>query len=285
MEMTPGILLFLAGLYLFLIAPNVRRRKLRFPGLTGWHYAHRGLYNAHVPENSLEAFDRAAAAGYGIEMDVRLTRDGQMVICHDASLLRMTGQDVRISCASLAEVQALPLMGTDQRAPTLDQALEVIGGRVPIILEIKWERPGESALARKVYQRMQQYSGPYCVESFDPLVIRWFKRHAPQVVRGQLAANPALAHQKKFGLAGVISGHLLLNFLSRPDFVAYDHETDQTLSFRVMRALFRPLLVAWTVRSQEAFEKTLERYDLLIFEGFDPPAQADQPKQEKEQPQ
>ena len=119
---------------------------------------------------------------------------------------------------------------------------------------------------------MKTYAGAYCVESFNPVLMRWFKKRAPHIIRGQLAfdASRLSGEAKKRSLTMFLSAHLRCNFLSRPDFVAYGYETDKNFSFRVMRNLFRPHLAAWTVRSIEDFNRLQETYDLQIFEAFEP---------------
>ncbi len=262
----------LAFLYLFLVAPRVRGRRARRAALTRQPlYAHRGLHdgNRQIPENSLPAFRLAAEKGYGVELDVHLTADGVLAVHHDDSLKRLCGVDRRISEITLAELSEYRLAETQEKVPTLDEVLEAVGGRVPLIVELKSDRPGDTALAEKLNARMARYSGFYCVESFDPLLMRWYKKHAPQVIRGQLAADAAEG-QKYADFWHFAQANLLGNFLSRPDFVAYGYRTDGNFGFQAMRLLFRPLLVAWTVRSQQDFEKLQKRYDAQIFEAFIP---------------
>jgi len=210
--------------------------------------------------------------GYGIELDVHLTKDGRLVIHHDDSLLRLCGADKKISQLTLAEIQAFSLGNTNERIPTLEDVLFLIDGRIPLIVELKPDPFGNTRLAEKLHQRMSDYHGLYCVESFDPMQMRWYKKHASQIIRGQLAYDPAKYgdEQKKKSVVRFLSAHLVFNFLSRPDFVAYGHETDKNFSFRVMRSLFRPFLAAWTVRSLEDFKRLQAQYDWQIFEAFEP---------------
>lgn len=270
------LMLFLGitGGYLFLIAPSIRRKKKSIPPDFFRPYAHRGLHDEKcgVMENSLPAFRRAAEKGYGIELDVHLTMDGHLIVHHDHSLLRLCGRDRQISRMTLAQIQSYRLGNTDEKIPTLDEVLSLVDGRVPLILELKSTRFGDTALAETAFRRMQAYRGQWCVESFDPVLVRWYKRHAPGIIRGQLAYDPGKLkdERKKKSLIHFLSAHLLCNFLSRPDFVAYGHETDKNLSFRVMRSLFRPCLAAWTVRSLEDFKRLQSQYDWQIFEAFEP---------------
>ena len=263
-----GAALLLIGLYLFLIAPNLRPRKdlawMRRP------FAHRGLHGDGVPENSLPAFERAVRHGYGIEWDVHLTRDGKLIVHHDDSLLRTCGVDRMISSMDAADVLSCRLFGTEEAPPLLEEALSLVAGRAPLIIELKSAGKRNEELARSVHGLLREYPGPFCVESFDPRLMRWYKRFAPGVTRGQLAFDPGRQGEKRKGMVYFLGAHLLLNFLSRPDFVAYGYRGDRNPSFRAVRALFRPATAAWTVSTQQDFEKLRGVYDTQIFEGFQP---------------
>ncbi|MBQ7455866.1 MAG: glycerophosphodiester phosphodiesterase [Clostridia bacterium] len=260
----------LLALYCFLTAPNLLRRKLSHRQLTGHDYAHRGLHDkaAHVPENSLPAFSRAVRAGYGIELDVRLTRDHVLVVHHDETLERSCGDKRRVCDVPLAELQKLPLFATSEHVPTLDEVLDLVDGQVPLIVELKTDFY-QKLLPSDVYERLRRYKGVYCVESFDPMAVRWFRKNAPKVVRGQLAMTSDL---KGLPFADkvkrVLLGWLLIDFLGRPDFIAYDYEGDSNPSFRFVVKVFRPLLAAWTVRDEETCRALRQEYDMLIFERF-----------------
>lgn len=271
------IILLVAGfmmlMYLFLIAPNIFHRKVRCPALLGRPYAHRGLHDgkAGIPENSMPAFRKAVVRGYGIELDVHLTKDRQLVVFHDQSLQRMCGLKKDICELTLEEIRTLTLDDTNEKIPTLDEVLSLVDGRVPLIVELKNDvRWSHTALPEALHQRMSAYQGPYCVESFDPLMMRWYKKNAPGIIRGQLAFDQKIAKGKYARFEMFAASHLLMNFLSRPDFVAYNHKTQKNVSYRVMRALFRPLLAAWTVRSKADYDALQSQYDLQIFEAFEP---------------
>lgn len=260
------VLLFAAALllaYLFLLLPRLPRRDIS--ALRGHDYAHRGLWDATRPENSLPAFRRAVEAGFGIELDVHLTRDRQLVVFHDDTLMRMCGDPRAVSACTLSGLRALRLGTSRETIPTLDEVLEVVGGRVPLIVELKSDGDIE-ALAAATRERMRRYGGSWCMESFDPRAVRWFRRHAPEILRGQLAFGRGA---RKRTAANVLVGTLLQNALGRPDFIAYEAETDRTLAMAVMR-LMRPTLVCWTIRSQAQMDALRNRYDLQIFESFVP---------------
>lgn len=268
---TVRVFLWLFAAYLFLIAPNIIRRKPSFTTLRAWRYAHRGLHDRDggVPENSLPAFEKACQAGFGIELDVRLTKDKQLVVFHDDSLRRMCGAELFVRDLTLEELQAYTLEGTQERIPTFDRVLEVVGGRVPLIVELKTEFRFRE-LPAMAHARLTRYRGVYCVESFDPAAIQWYKKNAPQVVRGQLAFDRANKGQKYHDWKDFAGAYMLGNLLSRPDFIAYGCDTDKNLSQRLVKAVFNPLEVAWTVRSQVQMDALSKRYDLQIFEGFIP---------------
>lgn len=257
-------------IYPWLIRPNQAHRD--WSAFTGYDYAHRGLWNQQRPENSLAAFESAAEAGFGIELDVRLTRDGQLVIHHDASLERMCGESFCIEKTDLAALRRFHLLDSDQQIPTLAEVLTLVAGRVPLILELKVA--GNAAdLASAVYHQMQDYPGAWCVESFHPSALLWFRRYAPEILRGQLtfdhrgqAERSLLIRLRDFFIASMIG-----NALSRPDFIASEASTEQPdqLPMRLLRQM-NSCWVGWTIRSHEELTFYRDRYDLIIFEGFRP---------------
>lgn len=256
----------LFALYLFLIFPQMPKRDIKH--LQGWDYAHRGLWNDALPENSMAAFRHAVDNGFGMEMDVHLTRDDQLVIFHDDSLKRMCGVDKPICECTLEELRQYRLKGTEEGIPTFDEFLTMVDGRVPLIIEIKPDKR-IADLCSHVHARLQKYHGPYCIESFHPLAVQWFRKNAPEIIRGQLANGLSNTPAAKRTWLKRFLASLIQNVLGRPDFVAYDHSTDRNLAMALMRVI-KPHLVAWTVRSQHDMDVLRHRYDLQIFEGFMP---------------
>lgn len=261
--------LALAAAYVCGIAPCLRRPDDR--ALRGWYYAHRGLHDGNhaVPENSMEAFRRAVEGGYGIELDVQLTKDGRLIVHHDASTKRVCGVDKNIRQCTYEELCAVPLPD-GSRIPLLSEVLELVGGRVPLIVEIKYHG-GAKDNAAAAYEHFKAYQGPFCVESFDPRAVRWFKDHAPQILRGQLASGA-----KWNGKDSSLATHLLLktllaNAISRPHFVAYSFPQDGTLGMWLMKHVLRPRLAAWTIRDQKTLDAAIGAgYHYPIFELFIP---------------
>ncbi len=256
------------GLHTFLIYPG-RANPDAMEKLLGRAYAHRGLHSAHngVPENTLEAFDVAARHGYGIELDVRLSSDGVPVVFHDDSLSRLCRIDRRVDEMTAAQLEKLRVSGSDQFIPTFEEVLRTIAGRVPLIIELK---PGKdpAKLCSTVWPMLERYEGVYCVESFDPRSLAWFKRHAPGVIRGQLSTKIRDAHYG--AVTRYMLENLLLNFLSRPQFIAYEHEFMQNANFRRCVTRYGAVACAWTVTDQNTFDNLTKTAPMIIFEKFFP---------------
>ena len=230
--------------------------------------AHRGLHSgdAACPENSLPAFEAALHAGYAVELDVRLSADRRVVVFHDRDLQRMTGRPGPVTGRSWGEIRRLSLLGTPHGVPLLEDVLDLVGGKVPLLVEIK-DQPRLRELCAITLQCLRHHRGPFAVQSFNPWAMGWFACHAPQVPRGQISGDfrgEDLALYKKFLLK-----RLLLNRVSRPDFIAYDHRGLPTRC--VTRARDRGLpVLAWTVRSEHEAARALKHSDNVIFEGFRP---------------
>ncbi len=257
-------------LYLLVIMPKLRRnpdsRKL-----DGWLYAHRGFFDneSDAPENSLKAFRLAVENKYGIELDVQLTKDNVPVIMHDYDLKRACGVERKISEVTYDELQQYHLFQSGEKIPTFIEALEVIDGKVPLIIELKIPlRP--AGLCARVSEILKTYPGVYCVESFNPFGLLWYKKHYPRVVRGQLATDFVKEKTQGSRVQYFILKHLLMNFLTKPDFIAYQYLYKRDLSFLLCRKLYRVKTVAWTIQNQEEFDDNKKSYELIIFESFTP---------------
>ena len=212
----------LAGMCAYLVAPGKRDKARRAPFM-GRNYAHRGLHriDKSVPENSIPAFEAAARIGYGVELDVHLSKDGELVVFHDDDLMRICGAEGRVEEKTLAELRQYRLCGTEYGIPTLAEVLAAIDGRCPMIVELK-RGSRNRELCRKTYELMRGYKGRWCVESFDPRIVLWFRVHAPEVLRGQLSTRMSSLRKSTKPLQAFILSRLFLNFLTRPHFIAYE---------------------------------------------------------------
>ncbi|MBR2802011.1 MAG: hypothetical protein IKE21_05415 [Erysipelotrichaceae bacterium] len=263
------IVLLIIVLYLLSLRTNPGRGE-RMQSFRRQYIAHRGLFDdaLMIPENSLPAFQRAVEHGYGIELDVQLTTDGKVVVFHDGSLKRMTGIDRKLFQCSYEELQGYRLKDTSETIPLFTDVLQLIDGKVPMIVEIKPE--GRSiATARAADSILQGYKGEYCIESFDPRPVLWYRRNRPEIIRGQLSddffRDP---HTSK--IIALIMTNLLTNFLTAPDFIAYNHRYASQFSYRLCRKLYHPVNVCYTVKNEEELRKAEEVFDVCIFDSFLP---------------
>lgn len=230
-------------------------------------FAHRGLHDAAVPENSIPAFRAAVAAGYGNELDVHLTADGRLAVVHDATTLRTTGVDLRVADADARTLSRLALEGTAHRLPMLDDVLEEVGGRTPLLVEVKPCRRWAEASAAAA-RLVAGYRGPVAVQSFDPRVVGWLRRHAPAVTRGQLAGG--------FAAAGVppvrrsLLDAMVANAATRPHFLGYRVEDVAHPAVGLWRRLLDAPLLLWTVRTHAQLDVAARLGASPIFEGVRP---------------
>ena len=247
-------------IFLILIKPGKRRdgiekyKKLKF--------AHRGLHNGEREENSLSAFKAAVDLGYAIELDVRLSSDGELVVFHDDTLDRVTKETGRVDERSAEE-----LGNTEDTIPTFREVLELIDGRVPLLVEIK-EDAGKYGVTEKTVEMLREYKGEYLIESFNPLALARVKKLMPEAIRGILSQN-FLSDEKYRTPTHFLLQLLLLNCICRPDFIAFNHEHAKNLPLRIARKLFKAPTVAWTVKSKAAEERAYKNgFDGIIFEGY-----------------
>lgn len=263
-----GILLLLWLVYLLVLLRPARQPK-KYPQTLLTDYAHRGLHGGDIPENSLAAFRLAAECGYGIELDLQLSRDGEVMVFHDYTLDRMTGSDGILTALTAAELSGMQLLSadgapTEQRIPTLRQVLETVGGRVPLLIELKGEST-DTALCPAADAILRDYPGDYCVESFNPMLLYWYQKHRPDVMRGQLYTD--VFREKGRTPLNFLLSCMALNVLSRPHFIAYDRKYGRKLPVRLTTGMMRAKRFIWTVRREE--ERPTDGTP-MIFEGIRP---------------
>ena len=203
------------------MVPN-RGRKEKMKVFEKQYIAHRGLFDneSEAPENSIPAFQRAVQQGYGIELDVQLTTDNRLVVFHDETLQRMCGFDKKLTECSYDELKHYRLAKSDEKIPLFDEVLKVIDGKVPLIVEVKSEGDWKKT-TQLMAERMGSYQGCYCMESFHPFAVKWFKDH-------------------------------------RPDFIAYNHLWKKDFSYTLCRKLFKPENVASLITDTEGSSAVLK---------------------------
>ncbi len=262
------ILFFVLGFFFF-TAPNKKRDTSYFAGKM---YAHRGLHDSSVPENSLLAFRLAREAGFGVELDVQMTKDGKLVVFHDGTLERMCGVKDKLLNYTYEELSRMHLKNpkgevTGETIPLFSDVMEVLDG-VDMICEIKPDNGMKNyELCQKTYEALMTYKGRFCVESFSPYLMGWFKAKHPEIIRGQLSED--FVRTSGFNPVHFFMGQLWVNVISRPDFIAYNHE-NKTLGWKLVKHLYKPLFVAWTARGEEEQESARSVYDSVIFEKEKP---------------
>lgn len=263
-----SITLLGAALWLFMIWPGGRRREME--KFTKIRYAHRGLHDSERAENSMSAFAAAKEHGYGIELDVRLSKDGELVVFHDETLTRVVGKEGKVIDFTAEELSKMSLSGTADGIPTFRRVLELIDGAVPLIIEIKMGT-GESGVAEKLMEVIDGYRGEYVVESFNPLALKAVRKMRPDILRGILAHEYMKDEKYQGKLIYRLGQNLELNFLCRPHFIAYSHSDYSVPKMRFVHRVFGTPLIAWTVRSQQEENAAREHgFGTVIFENYIP---------------
>ena len=275
MEIVFYILLIIAGLLILLFLLNIilvmPDRGLRDRRDLFFHvnFAHRGLHTRDKkrPENSLAAFRAAVEAGYGIELDLQFSKDEQIVVFHDDTLNRVCSVDGRVDAYTLDELKAMSLCGTEERIPLFSEVLELVNGKVPLLVEFK-NGPKNDLLCEKTLPMLRAYKGDFCIESFSPFIVKWFRKNAPDILRGQLSA-PSKEFKGELPLfARFMLSHCYTNVICRPHFISY-HKKKNCLSVHLADKL-GAMRYVWTVRPSDDIRSLEKKNDAVIFEFYTP---------------
>jgi glycerophosphoryl diester phosphodiesterase len=221
-------------------------------------FAHRGLHGNGRIENSRAAFEAAIAAGFGIELDVQASADGEAVVFHDYDLERLTEATGLVALLTVDQLARVRLRGTKEAISTLPEILGLIGGRTPLLIELKSPGRRVAALSGAVRRALEHYDGPVAVMSFNPEIGRWFARHAPGLLRGLVVTEAGRRWR------GRLSRHIAFR-RSRPDFLAYDIR-DLPSRFAARQRSRGHKVLTWTCRSDEEKKRAARHADQIIFE-------------------
>lgn len=240
--------------------------------LTARPIAHRGLHGESILENTIEAAVAAIEAGYGIECDIQLTADEEIVVFHDDTLDRLTVAHGPLRAKTSAELRKIPFRASDGHIPNLRELLSRVAGRAPLLIELKSQWDGDTKLAERAVAALAGYAGSYALMSFDPVLVHAVRLLAPGLPRGIVAERyydePEWANAtrgQKFRL-----GNLTHIPRTKPHFVAYWVRDLPALAPLFARNVLGIPLLTWTVRT-EAEQKRAQRWaDQMIFEGFRP---------------
>ena len=264
-----AVILLVAIVYLLLIMPRIVGKPDTEP-FKQHLYAHRGLFDneSDAPENSLKAFKKAVESGFGIEMDVQLTKDKKAVVFHDGNLERMCNAKGKVKEFTFEELQQFSLAKSQEKIPLFTDVLKVVDGKVPLIIEYKIDdtNPLVCEIGNEI---LKDYKGLYCIESFNPFGVNWYKKHRKDIVRGQLSEE-FIKNGMERKLLYFVVANLLTNFWTKPDFIAYNAINYKNLSRRICRYLYGNFAVTWTIKSQEQLDAMRKHFDIFIFDSFVP---------------
>lgn len=236
--------------------------------------AHRGLHDANsgIIENTETAFKGALDAGYAIETDVVFSGDQEVMVFHDPTLDRLTTAKGRVDMMSASDLKSVRFKNTNDRMQSLPELLEQVGGRVPLVIEIKSNWTDHGPLEQRLADCLEHYSGPVAVMSFDPRSVAAFAAMAPGIARGLVAEKFSDPHHwsgltawQRFRMR-----HLLSGFIARPQFIAYDIHALPACAPVTARHLLGWPLLTWTVRTEDERRRAARWADAMIFEGFRP---------------
>ncbi len=236
--------------------------------------AHRGYHDLaqHRPENSRAAFRAAIEAGYGIELDVQLSADGQAMVFHDDHLDRMTGCSGAINAHTAAELDLIGLQGTDETIPTLPEVLALVAGRVPVLIEIK-ERldtmlPTSGQLELAIAAALVDYHGPVAVMSFNPHCVANMARLAPDIARGLTTESYDPAKNAPIPAATCERLRAIPDYdATASSFIS--HQWSDLARPRVSELKARgAAILCWTVRSVEAEAQARQIAQNITFDGY-----------------
>ena len=250
------------------------RPRLRAPSwLTERPVAHRGLHDAArgIIENTPSAMEAAIAGGFSIETDLQEAADGTTIVFHDETLDRLTTASGAVASMTQAQIRAVSYRATQDRILTLDELLDLVADRAPLLIEIKTDFTGQAAFSARIAERISRYRGRAAVMSFDPKAIETVRQAAPHVPRGITAERfSQWRPENTTSFRRFSMRHLLHSVRSRPHFVAYSVDDLPAPGPGALRRLFGAPILTWTVRTPEQRRRATEYADQMIFEGFVP---------------
>ena len=261
--------IFVTGVLLLLLLSYYSSKRVRHLEWLKGYFAHRGLYskNQVIPENSLAAFQNAIDNHYGIELDIQLSSDGVMFVFHDDDTLRMTSVSGILEEKDSKNIDNLRLGLTQEKIPPFKEVLDLVDGKVPLLIELKTTQRRTQAV-HTVLDLIKDYQGDFAFCSFDPLILLELRKQAPQFLRG-LNMEYCLDKKKYSWITKVILHNALLNFLIKPDYLSVDF-TFKSSTYFFTRSLFRGFGMMWALPSQEKENKIKSLCETVIFEDYLP---------------
>jgi len=276
-----GVIVSAAIIVCFILAHFARSGEVLDDNRTAWLkstlIAHKGIHNDSqgIAENSISAFSNAMEQGYIIELDVSLTKDNQLVVFHDKKLKRLFGIEANLKDTTFQELSKLKFRNSNETVPLFSKVLTLVNGKVPLVIEIKNEgKVGE--MERMIYDELKDYKGVYSIQSFNPYTLKWFRKNAPGVLRGQIsgsfvvsdydveyAGTMRLPWYEKFLLS-----NLLLDFESKPNFINYEIKNTDINTIKNLKKIGVPIL-GWTIDNKAEYERVKNYFDNFIVNTVD----------------
>jgi glycerophosphoryl diester phosphodiesterase len=248
---------------------------LRAPDwLTARPVAHRGLHDRArgIIENMPAAAEAAISCNFAIECDIQLTADGEAMVHHDDELGRLTDGSGALLEKTAAELKALAFKDTSERMMTLGDLCALVGGCVPLVIEVKSHFDGDRRLVSRMAEVLASYDGPAAMMSFDPDQVMALRELIPSRPRGVVAERhyttddwPEASPAQRRGMT-----HMRHFLRTQPDFVAYWVNELPSAAPWIARNIFGCPLLTWTVRTAEQRQRAARHADQMIFEGFRP---------------
>lgn len=231
--------------------------------------AHRGLHTIDktVPENTLLAFENAIKRGYGIEFDINVMKDGTVVCFHDPDFKRLCGVDKPLSELNFDEISSYRILNSDEHIPSLKEVLDFVGGKVPLLIELK-PLGDNSLLCSRFMEVMKDYKGVWAMHSFHPMTVYWFKKNHSEIIRGQVTEyfndDPKMKRITKW-----IMKSMILNIFTKPDFINYGVKDmpNKYIDRQMKRGM---TVIGYASQSQEQFDMVKKHYHNSVFEYFLP---------------
>jgi glycerophosphoryl diester phosphodiesterase len=233
------------------------------------YIAHRGFHSLDksIPENSLLAFKKAIDYGYSIELDINILKDGNVVVFHDENLKRMCKKDIKLTEITYDQIKNLNLLNTNEKVPLLTDVLSLVGGKVPLLIELK-PKGDIYRLCEAFMILIKGYQGEYAIQSFNPKILKWFKKNYPDIARGQIAEyftdDDSMSKVTKFLLK-----RMLLNYFTKPDFINYGLKD---LPNKYAKRAYNDglVVIGYTARNNLEFDMVKKYYHNSVFEYFRP---------------
>ena len=238
--------------------PSSPSRQAELARLIARPFAHRGLHGDGRTENSRAAFHAAILAGHGVELDVQVSADGEAIVFHDSTLDRLAEAEGPICGLVAGALARIRLRGSPETIPALGEVLELVAGKVPLLIELKAPGRRVDGLSGAVNRALADYVGPVAVMSFNPAVGRWFARNAPRRLRGLVVTEAGKPSR------GRLRRRLALLW-ARPDFLAYDVR-DLPSRFATQQRQRGLRILTWTCRTDDHRSVAAANADQIIYE-------------------